>query len=440
MKIKIALLFLVLHSQLYAQKLVVQCTYTNMLYIGMENELVFSYEGVKSEDLLVRGTDNCILRHVKDATYMARPELGKPTCKIYIGLKKYNGKRWLDSIVFQVKLLGKPRVLFGQYESGSHYLNDLMEQDSIQVEMDGYAKNIQFRVTKYSMVIVPKTGAMSEFECTGSKISQQVKDAMAILKEGDIILIDRIRAIGPGGVRPLNPITISILGNNINYFYESKRVKGFYRDANGLKLYRYPILKNQLAANCELKKDSIWMYWDFNNELNKYSLFKIDSFSKGTLLVTTYFNDTSGRKMYQLRPSTDSTSLYESYYPNGSIYQKGLVRMDTRNMKFGKTMFYENKQWQSNKEAWHLCLNETPDYLFPIGEWRVYDTIQKIKMVVNYASIINSNLGCKDDPLYPWTLYYYIAPHGECLLYKNGKLSETILFKEGVMEKRKIER
>jgi hypothetical protein len=29
-------------------------------------------------------------------------------------------------------------------------------------------------------------------------------------KAGDIILIDRIRATGPGGERPLNPITITI--------------------------------------------------------------------------------------------------------------------------------------------------------------------------------------------------------------------------------------
>ena len=181
-------------------------------------------------------------------------------------------------------------------------------------------------------------------------------------------------------------------------------------------------------------------YWNFNEEFSEYRLVEIDSFSKGRLVVSAFFNDTNGRKIYQIKPSTDSNSLYESYYLNGNIYQKGFVRKNTREIEYSKTMFYENGQWQKNKEAWHLCLSETPDYLFPIGEWRVYDTIQKIQMVVNYASFINSNLGCKDDPLYPWTVYYYIAPHGECLLYKNGKLSETILFKEGVMERRKIER
>lgn len=441
MKIKFALLFLVLQSQLYAQKLVVQCTYTNVLYIGMENELVFRYEGVKNEELLVKGTDNCILRYVKDATYMARPEYGKPTCKIYVGLKKDKGKKWLDSIIFQVKSFGKLRVLFGQYESGSYYLNDIMEQDSVQIVTDVYVKNLKFRVTKYSILIVPKIGAMSEFICTSSKISKQVKDAIVGLKKGDIILMDRVRAIGPSGEIFINPLTISILGNSANYYYESKRVQGYFRDSIGaLRIYRFPISSDQVYRDCGMKKDSIWKYWNYNEKLSEYRVVEIDSFSKGRLVVSTFFNDTNGRKIYQLKPSTDSNSLYESYYSNGNIYQKGLVRMNTQEIEFSKTMFYENGQWQKNKEAWHLCLNETPDYLFPVGEWKVYDTNQNLQMVINYTKFINSNLGCRTDPEYPWTVYYYIAPHGQCLLYKNGRLAETILFKEGVMERRKIER
>ena len=85
-------------------------------------------------------------------------------------------------------------LLLWTWNSATVLLLIFIEQDSIQVEMDGYAKNIQFRVTKYSIVIVPKIGELSEFKCTGSKISQQVKDAMAVLKEGDNICLSRQEA------------------------------------------------------------------------------------------------------------------------------------------------------------------------------------------------------------------------------------------------------
>lgn len=438
MKIKLGLLFLLLQNQIFAQKLVVQCTNNNILYAGIEYELVLGYEGVKNEDLLVKSTDNCILRHVESATYMATPVFGKPICKVYVGLKKHKGKKWLDSMTFEIKSMTRPKVLVGDLEGERMAVEDLIKQDSLQVKVESILKNIKFRISKYSLIILPKPGQMSDFSRIGSKLDSNLKKAFALLKDGDIIVIDRIRAIGPGGERPLNPITIVIQSKGSINFYEKRRIEGYYRDSIGsLKIYRFPISIDQVYEECGMHKDSIWKYWNYNEKIGEFRLAETDSFNNGKLVVSAFFNDSNGRKMYQIRPFTDSTSLYESYYFNGDIYQKGLVRRNTNKIEFSKTMFYSNGQTNTNKPAWYLCLNGTPDYLFPVGEWEVYDSNKNLQMVVNYAKFINSNLGCRTDPEWPWMEYYYIAPHGKCFLYKNGKLLETIHLNEGVVESRK---
>ncbi len=441
MKTKFILILLLFQNQIFAQKLVVQSTYTNVLYLGVDNELVIRYKGVKDEDLLVKGSNGCEISHVKEATYISTVNDGLKRCKIYVGLKKDIGLKWLDSVEFEINALGNVKAQFGNLEGEKQAVEDLVMQDSIQLKTDGYYKGYKSRIIKYSVIILPKIGPLSEYSVKGSKISDIIRNALSLLNEGDIILIDRIRAIGPAGERPLNPITIVIHSNSTPNYFEGNRIEGYHRDSLGiLKIFRFPVSNNQVNGDCGLKKDSIWKYWKYNFAVSDYQLYRKDSFSNGRLVVSTFFNDTNGRKMYQIRPFTDSTSLYVSYYLNGDIYQKGLVRMNTRKIEFSKSMFYNNGQSNSKKQAWHLCLNETPDYLFPVGEWKVYDSNKKLQMVVNYAKFINSNIGCRTDPEWPWLEYYYIAPHGECLLYKNGKLSETILFKEGVMESRQIER
>ena len=53
---------------------------------------------------------------------------------------------------------------------------------------------------------MPKKGYMEEAAVNGNSASA-IKSFANKAKTGDLIVIDGIRAVGPGGEKPLNPIT-----------------------------------------------------------------------------------------------------------------------------------------------------------------------------------------------------------------------------------------
>ncbi len=439
MKLCILLLLGLFQSNLFGQNLVVQATRTNVLYIGLDNELLIRYKGVKDGDLMVKANNGTII-HVKDATYIATVHAGAKTCKIYIGLKKEKGRKWLDSMEMPIIIVPKPKARFGDIERGGATVADLLKQDSINCRMwETYIKGINIRITKYRIISMPKHGEMKEFGQKGAKISDEVKKEIEGLKDGDLIVVDGIRADGPGyRDKPIESIVIVISNDNFLWGDPSGRISGYYRDSNILRRYQYPILQNQKEVSEHLKKDSIWTYWHRSYHNYKMMKTRVDSFSNGHLCHSTYFSDTAEIKTYELKALSDTTFIYTSYYTNGKIYQKGMIRKHSRWVQYRKYDYYGENSYPDEKDIWDLCLSATPKYLYPSGQWVMYDTSGRLQLEVTYGFIKDepmANLHNKDTWL-GWT-FLYIVPQGPCIIYEKGKVKETIIFKDGKIESRK---
>jgi hypothetical protein len=80
-------------------------------------------------------------------------------------------------------------------------------QSFLYAYLDGFVfDGVKFTVTKYQVIFMPKRGYMEEAAVSGNGTAA-IKNFANKAKTGDMLVIQGIRATGPGGEKPLNPIT-----------------------------------------------------------------------------------------------------------------------------------------------------------------------------------------------------------------------------------------
>ena len=75
----------------------------------------------------------------------------------------------------------------------------------------GFAfEGLRYRVTGYQFIYAPKRGEAKLVSASNSQITGAMKGILRQSRRGDRIIIDKIRATGPGGKRTLLPLMIEI--------------------------------------------------------------------------------------------------------------------------------------------------------------------------------------------------------------------------------------
>lgn len=441
LKFKISLFLLLIHTVVFAQKLKVYEPFDHVIAPFIENTMRIEYEGVKAEEMVVKGSVNCIVKHIEGFDYSVKiiEAITKEKHEIYIGVKKGNQINWLDTISLIInKLQHKYHLKLGTIESGFQTIEDILKQDSF-IFYDECGSITNIRVVKFNLLIVKKNQpSFLEFSTKSAQLSTEMKAAIAQCQGGDIILIDRIRGDGPGGVRPLNPITISVTEILPPYNNFEFRTAGYYRDSGLLKPYFFPLAKDQKPFyhfKDLYVKDSVWTYWQYSPRNDQFNVRSRDSFKNNRLVRSVYYLDTLPIKHYELIPITDSTFYYTSFYINGAVYQKGILRNNTKYTNIRKYFFAERYGYSEKRESWEMCLKETPDQLFPIGTWKQFDSKNNLQSEVTYRLIQDTLVYCMDDPIDPFSYRYqknyFIVTDGKYIGYKKGKIVETIIFDKG---------
>ncbi|MES2619061.1 MAG: GldM family protein [Bacteroidota bacterium] len=446
LKYKISLFLLLMHTVGFAQKLRVYQPFDNVVMPFIENEIRIEYEGIKAEEMIVKGSVNCIIKHIEGFNYTVKliEAIIKEKSEIYIGVKNGNQINWLDTMPLTTyKARHKYHVKLGNIESGFQAVKDLLKQDSL-IFYDECGSVTNIRVVKFNLLIVRKNGPLfQESSEKGAQLSAEMKTAIAQCKGGDIILFDRIRGKGPGGERTLNPMIITVTENLPPFNNFEFRTAGYYRDSGLLKPYFFPLAKDQKPfyyfENLYIK-DSVWTFWQYSPRNDQFNLHSRDSYKNNRLIRSVYYMDTLPIIHYELIPLTDSTFYYTSFHPNGAVYQKGILRNDTKYTNIRKYFFAERYGYSEKKESWEMCLKETPDQLFPIGSWKQFDSKNNLQSEVTYSLIQDTLIYCMDDPIDPFSyLYkknYFIVTDGPYIRYAKGKIIETILFKNGIIVNR----
>jgi gliding motility-associated protein GldM len=183
----------------------------NVLYIGLDNPMSISVPGVAPANTNPVG-NGINLKKLSDGKYIATVSAGSKEGTISVTAKMPDGtSKKMGEMKYRIRQVPKPEAMLGQLGSGSYPKAQVTAAAAfVYANLANFVfDGVKFTVTKYSVIFVPRRGNMEETSVAGNSAAA-IKNFANKAKAGDIILIDRIRATGPGGERPLNPITITI--------------------------------------------------------------------------------------------------------------------------------------------------------------------------------------------------------------------------------------
>ncbi len=184
----------------------------NVLYIGLDNPMSISVPGVAPSATQVSTGAGITLVKLSDGKYKATVSAGSKESSISVSAKMPDGSvKKMGEMKYRIRQVPKPEAMLGQLGSGSYPKAQVSAAAGfVYANLANFVfDGVKFTVTKYNVIFVPRRGNMEEQAVSGNSAAA-IKNFANKAKAGDIILIDRIRATGPGGERPLNPITITI--------------------------------------------------------------------------------------------------------------------------------------------------------------------------------------------------------------------------------------
>ncbi len=196
-------------------KTVISLEAIKVLYQGLENPVRVAVPGVDSGVIYI-SAKNCRVTKKEGNLFSIKPiRRGKTT--IYVSVKNSDTTKLIDSVEYEVKKVPLPRARLGKLESGSilylpYRKGDL---DSVNiVTADGFVfEGFEYEVLEYFLVISPPENSEDSafvVSIKGKTLPPHVEERFNHIKQGYIIIIDNIKARGPGGVRVFPPIVIEV--------------------------------------------------------------------------------------------------------------------------------------------------------------------------------------------------------------------------------------
>lgn len=180
----------------------------NVLYVGLDNPISVSVPGVTPANVFPSGS-GIALKPNGSGKWIATVSAGTKTGTITVSAKMPDGsmKRMGEPMNFRVKSVPKPVAQLGSLTSGTYQKGEIALQNTLYAYLENFVfEGVKFTVTKYRVIFMPKKGYMEEAAVSGNSAAA-IKSFANKAKTGDLIVIDGIRAVGPGGEKPLNPIT-----------------------------------------------------------------------------------------------------------------------------------------------------------------------------------------------------------------------------------------
>lgn len=165
-----------------------------VLYIGLDNDLSVSGGNVGDEKVSVK-LDNGSLSKTGAGKYVARPATpGKATVTVVA-----DGKP--TTFDFRVKTVPDPIAMIGKEKGGRVPVNSLKAQAGVRAELENFVfEGVKFEITSY---VVYGTGAgftnPGVAQNRGAAFNADSKRVINQLKGGSTLVIDEIKAVGPGG-------------------------------------------------------------------------------------------------------------------------------------------------------------------------------------------------------------------------------------------------
>jgi hypothetical protein len=131
---------------------------------------------------------------------------------INVGVQSENGSKPIGALEYVVKRIPDPQAQIAGYIEGDVPVNVLKTAPGITAALkDFYFQGVQFNVTSFEVVYIPKRKDPVIETNSGARFSGKVAEFISNCKPGDQIIFRKIIAVGPDKTkRPLNPIPFQI--------------------------------------------------------------------------------------------------------------------------------------------------------------------------------------------------------------------------------------
>ena len=176
-----------------------------VLYIGLDNPLSVSGGNVGDEKVGF-SMDNGSFTKDKPGHYIVRP--GKPgTATVTLTV---DGKP--QKFDFRVKTVPDPVGMVGASKGGMMGVNDFKAQAGVRAELENFVfEGVKFTVTSFTMTFtgpgMPEGFAYKE---VSGNTFNSVRDLIEKCRPKTAVIIDNIKASGPGGTRTLPPVSFNL--------------------------------------------------------------------------------------------------------------------------------------------------------------------------------------------------------------------------------------
>jgi len=174
-----------------------------VLYIGLQNHLSISSN--VGDEKIQASVDNGNLTKSAPGKYIVQPT--KPgTANVHVVV---DGKP--QDYAFRVKTVPDPVAKVGNNKGGPMKANEFKAQFGVRADLENFVfEGVKFDVVSYTLVLNGAGFPTLQFRQVNGNKFDPVRDLIEKTRPGTTVVIDEIRAQGPGGTRKLTPIVFNL--------------------------------------------------------------------------------------------------------------------------------------------------------------------------------------------------------------------------------------
>lgn len=185
----------------------------NVLYIGVGNPVNIAVSGIKSSEIKVTVSQGKI-RGSEGDYYVYPLKPGELTFNIY------DEDKLLGSKVFRVLALPSPiALLLGsdgtpvtKAGTGSLTIQQLLEVKGLRADLSDFVFEVEYKIISFNITVNDESGITTVIKSTSSEITQEMRQHIETIKQGQTVIFEDIKAVGPDGkIRELNPIIVKVV-------------------------------------------------------------------------------------------------------------------------------------------------------------------------------------------------------------------------------------
>jgi len=191
----------------------ISATGMNVFYRGIPNPVAISAGGV-AESAVVAAISSGNIIKVRPGEYVVNPGSQGDRATVSVFANVDGSRTLMNRMAFRVYNLPKPdaKVAGVRGSEGNLSVGRLSQLQNVKAEADDFVFEVEYKVQSFEVAFQGAGGIWSSMSSSSERFTSEQKNLFRQLKNGQRIMIEKIKATGPDGVlRTLNNITITVI-------------------------------------------------------------------------------------------------------------------------------------------------------------------------------------------------------------------------------------